>query len=53
MAEKEKTVYEIRRDGETICACTIPRCGYSVSTLRGMLASGYRYYENGKIQRKV
>lgn len=52
MAE-EKTVYEIRRDGVTVCASSLPMLGYSVKRLRGLLADGYRYYAGGKLQRKI
>lgn len=45
--------YEIRRDGVCLCSSTIPRLGYSVKMLRGMLKDGYRYYVNGKMVRKI
>ena len=48
---KEK--YEIRRDGVCFCRSNIPRCGYSVKILREMLNCGYRYYVDGKMQKKV
>lgn len=45
--------YEIRLSGETVCVSSVPKCGYSAKTLREMLAAGYRYYVNGKMERKV
>lgn len=46
--------YEIRRDGVTVAGSeTLCRCGYSVAVLRGMVADGYRYYEGGKLVRKI
>lgn len=45
--------YEIRRDGEVVCASSLPMCGYTPKRLREMLAAGYRYYVNGKLERKV
>ena len=45
--------YEIRREGETVCRSSLPRCGYSAGGLKDMLASGYRYYIDGKIQRRL
>lgn len=45
--------FEIRRDGDTVCVSSVPRCGYSAKLLREMMADGYRYYVNGKLQRKV
>lgn len=44
--------YEIRRSGVTMCASSIPACGYSRETLRSMLESGYRYYIDGKPARR-
>lgn len=46
-------MYEIRRDGVTVCSSTMPRCGYSAKTIREMIAAGYRYYADGKMQKKV
>lgn len=43
--------YEIRRNGEKVCRSSIPRCGYSEKTLKDMIAAGYRYYADGKMQR--
>ena len=51
MATKEK--YEIRRDGVTVCSSNIPRCGYGIKLLREMVAIGYRYYVDGKMQKKI
>lgn len=45
--------YEIRLNGEPVCVSSVPKCGYSAKTLREMLAAGYRYYVNGKMERKV
>lgn len=44
----EKTIYEIRRAGETVCVSSLERCGYKPEVLRGLLSSGYGYYVNGK-----
>lgn len=49
----ETTSYEIRRDGETVCRSSLPRCGYPVKLLKDMIASGFRYYVAGKLMRKV
>lgn len=49
----QSNAYEIRRDGETVCCSSFPRCGYSAKLLREMIAAGYRYYVAGKLQRKV
>ncbi len=48
-----KTTYEIRKDGVIVCASTIPLCGYTQKMLRQIVATGYRYCVNGKIQRKI
>lgn len=45
--------YEIRRGGETVCVSSLPMCGYDLKRLRGILADGYKYYVDGKLQRKV
>lgn len=45
--------YEIRLNGETVCVSSVPKCGYSGKLLREMVAAGYRYYVNGKMERKV
>lgn len=45
--------YEIRRDGSTVCASSLPMCGYPAKLLREMIAAGYRYYVDGKLQRKA
>lgn len=50
--EKEKK-YEIRKDGEIKAASPIPRLGYSARLLRQMAADGYRYYIDGKLQRRI
>lgn len=44
--------YEIRRDGSTVCRSSIPRCGYPAKLLREMIAAGFRYYVDGKLQRR-
>lgn len=49
---KEKTVYEIRMDGRTICTSSIPMCGYRREVLRQIVAAGFLYCVNGKVQRK-
>lgn len=46
-------LYEIRRDGETVCRSSLPRCGYCAQRLKEMIASGYRYYIDGKLQRRL
>lgn len=48
-----KEQYEIRRDGETVCRSPIPMCGYGAKMLKEIIAAGYRYYIDGKLQRKV
>lgn len=47
------TSYEIRRDGVTVCASSVPLCGYSPKMLRKIVADGYKYYVDGKYQRKI
>lgn len=53
MEKEEKTIYEIRRGGETVCRSNIPMLGYSAKLLRQMVADGYRYYVDGKMQRRI
>lgn len=53
VAMMEKARFEIRRNGETVCASSLPMCGYTPKRLRGMLADGYRYYCDGKLIRKA
>lgn len=53
MADEKKSVYEIRLNGETVCTSSMPRLGYTPKRLREMLAAGYKYCADGKIQRKV
>ena len=50
---KEKSVYEIKLDGRTVLTSSMPMCGYSRDVLRRIMAAGYRYCANGKIQRKI
>ena len=50
---KEKTVYEIKLDGRTVLTSSLPMCGYSREVLRKIVAAGFRYCVNGKIQRKI
>lgn len=50
---EEKHLYEIRRGGETICTSHVPRLGYTPKRLREMVADGYKYYVDGKLQRKI
>ena len=45
--------YEIRFEGETKCVSELVRCGYSKLTLKRMLDAGYRYYIDGKYQKKA
>lgn len=53
MEKEKKTIYEIRRGGETVCHSNIPMLGYSAKLLRQMVADGYRYYVDGKMQRRI
>lgn len=53
VAVMPKERFEIRRDGETVCTSPLPMCGYTPKRLREILAAGYRYYIDGKLQRKV
>ncbi len=53
MGKEKKTVYEIRKDGEIKAASHMPRLGYSARLLRQMAADGYRYYIEGKPQRRI
>ena len=53
MEKEEKTIYEIRRGGETVCHSNIPMLGYSAKLLRQMVADGYRYYADGKMKRRI
>lgn len=46
-------VYEIRKDGVVYATSALPLCGYSRNLLRQIVADGYRYCVNGKIQRKI
>ncbi len=48
-----QTTYEIRKDGVNVCTSAIPLCGYTQKMLRQIVAAGYRYCVNGKIQRKI
>ena len=42
-------IYEIRRDGKTLCwACSVKLLGYSTATLLGMEKHGMYIYHNGK-----
>lgn len=45
--------YEIRLNGETVCASSLPMCGYPMKRLREIMANGYRYYVDGKMVRKI
>lgn len=51
--EKEKHIYELRKDGNTICQSPIPFLGYRKPQLRQIVNDGYKYYVDGKYQRKV
>lgn len=53
VAVMQKERFEIRRDGETVCHSSLPMCGYRREQLKSMLNAGYRYYIDGKLQRKV
>lgn len=53
MLNNETCLYEIRREGKTVCASPLPLCGYGKPKLREIVAAGYRYYVNGKMQRKI
>lgn len=48
----EKHVYEVRRNGETVCVSSVPQCGESLKKLRQIVADGHQYYVDGKYQRK-
>lgn len=50
---KNQAIHEIRRNGETKCASSLPYCGYPVKTLRQMMVDGYQYVVDGKTVRKV
>lgn len=51
--DSAQAVHEIRKDGVVVVTSTIPRCGYTQKLLRQIVAAGYRYCVNGKIQRKI
>lgn len=53
MGKEEELRFEIRKDGETKAASPIPMLGYSARLLRQMAADGYRYYIDGKLQRRI
>jgi len=53
MEKNEEFLYEIRREGRIMCTSPLPMCGYDRSKLREILAAGYRYYVNGKMQKKL
>lgn len=40
---------EVRRDGVVVCVCTDESCLYSAETMKNMKASGYKFYQDGKI----
>lgn len=50
---KDDCRFEIRRDGVCFCRSNIPYCGYSVRKIKEMISCGYRYYADGKMQRKI
>ena len=53
MEKERKSVYEIRRGGETLEHSSVPMLGKSAKLLRQMVVDGYRYYVDGKIVRKI
>lgn len=40
---------EIRKDGEVVCVCKDKSCLYPPEIMKSMKASGYKFYQNGKI----
>ena len=40
---------EVRRDGEVICVCKNESCLYTAEIMKDMKASGYKFYQDGKI----
>ena len=53
MEKEKKMIYEIRRGGETMEHSSVPMLGKTVKQLRQMVADGYRYYVDGKLQRRI
>jgi hypothetical protein len=40
---------EVRRDGVVLCVCKDESCLYELDVMKDMKASGYKFYQNGKI----
>ena len=48
----QKSVYEIRRSGVTICASTVPMLGYPSETISQMQKNGLHLYMDGRRVKK-
>jgi hypothetical protein len=40
---------EVRKDGVVLCVCKDESCLYDEDIIKDMKASGYKFYQNGKI----
>lgn len=43
-----REVYELRREGVTVCTSSMPLLGYSPGQIKQMEKDGLRLYRNGK-----